>query len=90
MRPSLFRYFLIVVAEIHFPALETFPVLLLSCFFQYLRQCVAEVHCADFFPFGCPDFHFVAGGIVTHTPDGKVLFLKVDVLPCQPTDLTNA
>jgi len=39
-------------------------VLLLSGFFQYLCQCVAEVHRTDFFPLGCPDFHFVAGGIV--------------------------
>ena len=33
MRPSLFHYFQIVIAEIHFATLETLSVLLLSGFF---------------------------------------------------------
>ena len=76
---------------VKFPVLET--VFVLRCLRrpQDFRQCVAEVHSADFAPLGRPYFGLVPCAVVPHTAAYRqVLLVQIDVLPCQAADLANA
>ena len=66
---------------------------MLFCFrsFQDCGKRIAKVHGADFFTLCCPYFCSVPCPVVTHTAAYcQILFFKVDVLPSQTTDLSNA
>ena len=81
----------IVVQVVKLAVAQTVPNLLLFGPPQDRRQRVAEVHGADFLPFGSPDLGLVPRPVVTDAPPNReVLLVQVDVLPGEGADLPDA